>query len=92
MGETARALLIWLPAGTLLPFFISRLTGSDWRGAFLEACLFIALGLLLYPTLLGLIAVGIYGVPNVDILYLIGYALATLTLIGIRRRLAGPRW
>ncbi|MDI3340381.1 MAG: hypothetical protein QJR03_07580 [Sphaerobacter sp.] len=91
MDETARAFLIWVPAGTLLPFLVSRLTGADWRSSTIEAALFAALGLLIYPTMLALIVVHIVGYPNVELLFLAGFALAALTVVGYRRGIAGGR-
>lgn len=91
MDETARAFLIWVPAGTLIPFLISRLTGADWRSATIEAALFAALGLLIYPTLFALIVVHIVGYPNVEALFLAGFALAALTVLGYRRSIGSGR-
>lgn len=93
MSEAETALIIWLPAGTLLPFLISRLTGSDWRGATIEAALFAAFGLLIYPTLLALISVRFFDRPNIEALFLAGFALAALTVLGFRRGIVNPpRW
>ena len=86
MSESAQALFIWLPAGTLLPFLVARLTGADWRGALVEASLFATLGLLLYPTLIALLIVRFVGQPNVVPLFLGGFALAFLSLLLFRRR------
>lgn len=91
MDETVRAFLIWLPAATLLPFVISRLTGADWRSAAIEATLFAALGLLIYPTLFALLFVPLFGQPNVEALFLVGFAVAALTVIGYRRSIASGR-
>lgn len=86
MSESAQALLIWLPAGTLLPFLVARLTGADWRGALVEAALFAALGLLLYPTLIALLLVRFTGEPNTVALFLGGFVLALVSLLLFRRR------
>jgi hypothetical protein len=89
MTEIETAFLIWLPSGTVLPFLISKLTGSDWRGAFIEASLFAALGLLIYPTALALMTARFVEHTNVTPLFLGGYTLAALTLLLFRRRAAG---
>lgn len=86
MSADAQALLIWLPAGTLLPFLISRLTGADWRGALVEASFFAVLGLLLYPTLIALLLVRFAGEPPVALLFVAGFVLAALSLLLFRRR------
>lgn len=91
MSETASAFLIWLPAGTLLPFIISRLTGSDWQEALIEASLFAVLGLLIYPTLFALMVTHTIGYPNIESLFVAGFALAGLTVIGYRRKIGRGR-
>lgn len=91
MSDGATALLIWLPAGTLLPFIVSRVLGADWRGAVIEAALFAALGLLIYPTLLALIVARFVRHPNVELLFLGGFALAALTVYGYRVSIAQGR-
>lgn len=91
MSETAAAFLIWLPAGTLVPFAVSLLTGADRQQAVIEAALFAVLGLLIYPTMLALITVRFVGRPNIALLFLIGFALAALTVVGYRRALGPPR-
>ena len=91
MDETARAFLLWVPAGTLIPFRLSRITGVDWRSATIEAALLAALGLLIYPTLFALVVVHIVGYPNVEALFLAGFVLAALTVLGYRRSIGSGR-
>lgn len=94
MNEAWLAVAFWLPAGTLVPFIISRLTGSDWRGAFIEASLFAALGLMIVPIALGLMSLPFFDEPPINLLYVGGFVVATLALLVFRRqaaREAGPR-
>lgn len=88
-GEWLRALLLWLPAGTLGPFIISRVTGADQRLALIEAAVFALCGLLLYPTLLGLLSARFIewqrGELPVEALFVTGFLLASVTLVLMRR-------
>lgn len=90
-GETAlwQVFLLWLPAGTVLPFLISRLTGSDNHLAVVEAVLFAFTALLLYPSLLALLTARFIdwdgGEYPLELLFALGYLLALLTLMTIRR-------
>jgi hypothetical protein len=54
MSELLAAFLIWLPLGTLVPLLIARVTGSDWRGALIEASFFATMGLIVFPILIAL--------------------------------------
>ena len=90
MSEATAALVIWLPTGTLLPLIISKLTGAEWRGAFIEASLFAALGLLIYPTMLALLTAHFVHLSSADPLFVASYVLATLSLLYYRRRSHGP--
>ena len=94
MSEAAVTLLIWLPAATLLPFVVSLATGSNWRGAVIEATLFAALGLLIYPTLLALVGSAFTRSPNINALFVTGFALAALSVVLLRRQSRGRyrRW
>lgn len=85
VSDTEAALLIWLPAGTIVPFIVSWLTGADWRGAIIEASFFAALGLLIYPTALGLISARFTSQPNVELLFVISFALALGSVLLFRR-------
>lgn len=91
MSESTRALVIWLPAGTLLPYIISRLTGADRHGAIIEAAIFATFGLLIYPTLFALLTVRFIAHEYVDALFAAGYLLAALTVVGYRRGIAPVR-
>lgn len=91
MSETAAAFFIWLPTGTILPFVISKLTGAEWRGAFVEASLFAALGLLIYPTMLALMTARFIHLHSPTGLFIGGYVLAALSLLYYRRRSRGPQ-
>jgi hypothetical protein len=91
VSEATAAFVIWLPTGTLLPFLISKLTGAGWRGAFIEASLFAALGLLIYPTMLALITIRFVHFDSPEPLFVAGYVLAALSLLYYRRRSHGPR-
>ncbi|MCS7246032.1 MAG: hypothetical protein NZ696_00240 [Thermomicrobium sp.] len=88
-ADIVRALALWLPAGTLGPYLGSRLTGADQRTAFLEAIIFALGGLLVYPTLLGLVTARFIdwqatSIP-VESLFVGGFLCATVTLILMRR-------
>ncbi|MCM8748117.1 hypothetical protein NET02_03075 [Thermomicrobiaceae bacterium CFH 74404] len=85
--EVLRAFLLWLPAGTLVPFLLCWRTGSSARLAVIEATIFALGGLLIYPTLLGLISARFFDRPNPEVLFVFGFLLATLTLLGFRRRM-----
>ncbi len=87
----AAAFFIWLPTATVLPFAISKLTGAEWRGAFIEASLFAALGLLIYPTMLALVTARFVRPSSPTPLFIGGYALAALSLLYYRRRSRGPQ-
>lgn len=89
MSDTAAAFLIWLPTGTLLPLIISKLTGAEWRGAFIEASLFACLGLLIYPIMLALATAHFVHFSSANPLFIGGYALAALSLLYYRRRSRG---
>lgn len=91
MSEVTAAFVIWLPTGTLLPFLISKLTGAEWRSAFIEASLFAALGLLIYPTTLALLTARFVHLTSPEPLFIASYVLAALTLLYYRRRSHGPR-
>ena len=91
MSEVTAAFVIWLPTGTLLPLIISKLTGAEWRGAFIEASLFACLGLFIYPTMLALITVRFVHLSSVEPLFVASYALSALSVLYYRRRSHGPR-
>ena len=86
-GEVLRAFLLWLPAGTLIPFLVSWRTGASLRLAVIEASIFALGGLLIYPTLLGMISARFVDQPNPELLFLFGFMLATLTLVAFRWRM-----
>lgn len=86
MSEIWIALGIWMPLGTIVPFILSRLTGSDWRGAFIEASIFAIMGILIFPFFFALTLALIFGEPNVDLIFAISYALAALCVLWFRRR------
>jgi hypothetical protein len=89
VSDITAAFLIWLPTGTLLPFFVSRLTGAGWRGAFIEASIFACLGLLIYPTMFALLIAPFITLSSADPLFIAGYLLAFLTLLLFRRKSRG---
>lgn len=91
MTEVEAAFLIWLPTATIVPFLISRLTGSDWGGALIEASIFAGLSLIIYPTLLAFLVVRFVDELSIPPLFLGGYLLSFLTLLLFRRRAGGPR-
>jgi len=88
-AEWLRAFLIWLPAGTLGPYIVSRWRGADPRLAIIEAGIFALSGLLLYPTLLGLLSARFIdwqrGTVPVESLFVAGFFLAGLTIVLMRR-------
>ena len=94
MSEAAVTLLIWLPAATVLPFVVALATGSNWRGAIIEAALFAALGLLIYPTLIALVISAFTRDPNINALFITGFVLAALSVVLLRRQARGRyrRW
>jgi len=87
--EWLRALLIWLPAGTLGPYIVSRWRGADPRLAIIEAGIFALSGLLIYPTLLGLLSARFIdwqrGSVPIESLFVTGFLFAGLTIVLIRR-------
>lgn len=87
MSEFVVAIGLWLPLGTVVPLVLSKLTGSDWRGAFIEASIFAIMGVLIFPILFALSLALIFGQPNVDLVFAISYALATVCVLLIRRRI-----
>ncbi len=88
-AEWLRAFLIWLPAGTLGPYIVSRWRGADPRLAIIEAGIFALSGLLLYPTLLGLLSARFIdwqrGTVPIESLFVAGFFLAGLTIVLMRR-------
>ena len=91
MADVAAAFFIWLPTATVLPFAISKLTGAEWRGALIEASLFAALGLLIYPTMLALATARFVHLSSPTPLFVVGYILSALSLLYYRRRSRGPQ-
>ncbi|HUZ00394.1 MAG TPA: hypothetical protein VMU89_08585 [Thermomicrobiaceae bacterium] len=88
MGQSTLAALLWLAAGTIVPWLVSRLTGADSRAALIEAAIFAAFGLLIYPTMFALIIARFVSQPNINLLYLLGFVAAALTVYGYRVRIA----
>ncbi|MEX2426230.1 MAG: hypothetical protein WD401_05630 [Thermomicrobiaceae bacterium] len=86
MSEVAIALGIWLPLGTVGPFILSRVTGADWRGAFIEACIFATLGVLIFPIMIAMTFALFTRSPNVDIVFAISYILGAISILLFRRR------
>ncbi len=86
MSDIWLAIGVWLPLGTIVPLIVSKLTGSDWRGAFIEASIFAIIGLLILPILFALTLALIFGKPNVDLIFGISYLLAALSVLMFRRR------
>jgi hypothetical protein len=86
MTEIWIALGIWMPLGTIVPLIVSRLTGADWRGALIEASIFAIMGILIFPILFALTLALMFGQPNVDLIFAVSYVLATLCVVGFRRR------
>jgi hypothetical protein len=86
MSDIAMALGIWLPLGTIVPLILAKLTGADWRGAFIEACIFATLGILVFPILFAL-TFGLFGLTrNVDLIFAISYVLALASVLVFRRQ------
>lgn len=93
MSDLTAAFAIWLPAGTLLPLAISKLTGASWRSAVIEACIFACLGLFIFPTMLALLTARFVHVRSANPLFIGSYVLTTLCLLYYRRRSHPPsRW
>ncbi len=90
MTDVTAAFVIWLPTATVLPLLVSKLTGADWRSACIEACLFAALGLLIYPTMLALVTARFVHLASPAPLFIGGYVMAALSLLYYRRRSRGP--
>ncbi|MCX7623514.1 MAG: hypothetical protein RMK01_03120 [Thermomicrobium sp.] len=100
-AELLRAVLLWLPGGTIVPFLVARLTGAETRAALVEATIFALGGLLVYPTLLGLLSarfVDWHAASSwIELLFVGGFLLAAATLVVMRRatrrlqRTAGAR-
>lgn len=86
MSEITVALGIWMPLGTIVPLILARLTGADWRGAFIEASIFATLGILIFPIVLALTLALIIGQPNVDLLFAASYVLALICVLLFRRQ------
>ena len=86
MSEVTIALGIWMPLGTLVPLILSRLTGADWRGAFIEASIFATMGILIFPILFALSLGLVIGEPNVDLIFGISYVLALGCVLAFRRQ------
>jgi uncharacterized membrane protein YvlD (DUF360 family) len=86
MDEIWVALGIWMPLGTVVPLILSKLTGSDWRGAFIEASIFAIMGILIFPILFALTLALMFGEPNVDLIFGISYLLAAGCVLLFRRR------
>jgi hypothetical protein len=66
---------------------VSWRTGASLRLAIVEASIFALTGLLIYPTLLGLAGARFVDYQTVEILFIVSFALAAVTLVGFRRRL-----
>jgi hypothetical protein len=86
MSDITMALGIWLPLGTVVPLILAKLTGADWRGAFIEASIFATMGILIFPILFALTLGVIIGKPNVDLIFGISYILALGCILLFRRR------
>jgi len=88
-SEIVRAFLLWLPAGTIVPFLLSWRTGASLRLAAIEASIFALTSLVIYPTLLGLAGARFvdFQTVEVEVLFVVSFALAVATLVGFRRRL-----
>ncbi|TVR72851.1 MAG: hypothetical protein EA415_09045 [Sphaerobacteraceae bacterium] len=86
MSDIWLALGVWLPLGTIVPLIVSRMTGSDWRGALIEASIFAIIGLLILPILFALTLALMFGQPNVDLIFGISYILAAISVLMFRRR------
>lgn len=85
MSDVTTALIVWLPLGTIIPLIVARLTGADWRGAFIEASIFATLGILIFPITLALIVSSFTTEPNVDLIFAASYVLALVCLLLFRR-------
>lgn len=85
MSDLSAALIIWLPLGTIVPFVVARLTGADWRGAFIEASIFATLGIIIFPITLAFIFATFTRDPNIDLIYALSYALAVICILLLRR-------
>lgn len=86
MSDIAVALGIWLPLGTIVPLILAKLTGADWRGAFIEASIFATMGILIFPIVFALTVGLVIGQPNVDVIFAISYVLAIGCVLMFRRR------
>ena len=91
MSDTTAAFAIWLPTATIVPLIVSKLTGAEWRSAFIEMSLFACLGLFIYPTMLALMTIRFVHWSSTDPLFVGGYFLATLSVLYYRRRSHGPK-
>lgn len=85
MSELTAALIIWLPLGTIVPLILARLTGADWRGAFIEASLFATLGLIIFPITIALIVASFTTEPDVNLIFAASYVLALVCVLLFRR-------
>lgn len=85
MSELTAALVIWLPLGTIVPLILARITGADWRGAFIEAAIFATLGIIIFPITIALIVSSFTTEPNVNVIFAASYVLALVCLILFRR-------
>jgi hypothetical protein len=85
MSDITMALAVWLPLGTIVPLILSRLTGSDWRGALIEASIFATLGVLIFPITLALTFALVVRSPNVDLIFAASYILGVICILLFRR-------
>lgn len=85
MSELTAALVIWLPLGTIVPLILSRITGADWRGAFIEASIFATLGVIIFPITIALIVASFTTEPNVNVIFGVSYVLALVCVLLFRR-------
>ncbi len=85
MSDVSAALIIWLPLGTIVPLILARVTGADWRGAFIEASIFATLGIIIFPITIALIVASFTTDPNVDLILAVSYVLALLCILYFRR-------
>jgi cellulose synthase/poly-beta-1,6-N-acetylglucosamine synthase-like glycosyltransferase len=86
MSDLFAAFFIWLPLGTVVPLLVARFTGSDWRGAVIEASLFATMGLVVFPILLALIIAIWTTDPNVHMIFAVSFGLAIVTNLVFRRQ------
>ena len=86
MTDTLIALGIWMPLGTVVPLILAKLTGSDWRGAFIEASIFAIMGILIFPILFALTLGLLVSDPNVNLIFAISYVLALGCVLLFRRQ------